>query len=235
VLDWVESYRVPAAVRLGVPPPSVSSQPPAPAAFLASDDKRARVLGSVVHLTLDGGYSRLTDAQIAHVAGVSTEAFHKHFANKQECYLAVLDEFVREALDSARPSFESASSWHQAVYAAIIALVEYLVAHEALLRIAFIDVFEVGPAIVGRMTRSVERFTKLLADAGPHPRRGPTVALEAITGALWSIISGYVTARRLSLLPCAVDHLTFTVLAPYLGPKTAIEAIQTCRKPSRAM
>jgi AcrR family transcriptional regulator len=236
VLDWMESYRVPAAARLGVPAPFASRrQPPEPAAFLARDDRRARVLSSVVHLTLDEGYSRLTDPQIARFAGVSTEAFHKQFASKEECFLAVLDEFVREALDSVRGSFDDASSWPEGVYRAVVAFVEYLVAHEGLLRIAFIDLFEVGPAMVGRMTRSVEGFTKLMTEHGPPPRRGPEVALEAVTGALWAIISAYVASGRLHRLPCAVDHLTFTVLAPYVGPKAAVESIQAARKPLRSV
>jgi AcrR family transcriptional regulator len=236
VLDWIESYRTPAAARLsvfGLPTPA--HQPPAPAAFLAREDRRARVLGSVVHLTLDEGYSHLTDPQIAQFAGMSTEAFHKQFANKEECFLAVLDEFVKEALDSVRPSFESAASWPEGVYRAMSAFVDYLVAHEALLRIAFIDLFEVGPGMVGRMNRSVEGFTKLLTDNGPQPRRGPEVALEAVTGALWAIISGYVANGRLARLPSVVDHLAFTVLAPYVGPKAAVEAIQAARKPLRSV
>ncbi len=236
VLDWIESYRTPAAARLGVPAPSPSArQPPTPAAFLARDDKRARVLGSVVHLTLDEGYAALTDPQIAQFAGMSTEAFHKQFASKEECFLAVLDEFVREALDAVRPSFEEADDWAQGVYRAMAAFVEYLVAHEALLRIAFIDVFEVGPGMVGRLTRSVEGFSKLLAENGPEPRRGPEVAPEAVAGAMWAIISGYVSNGRVARLPCLVDHLTFVVLAPYIGPKPAIEAIQAARKPLRAI
>jgi AcrR family transcriptional regulator len=236
VLDWMESYRVPAAARLGVPATfTAHRQPPAPAAFLARDDRRARVLSSVVHLTLDEGYSRLTDPQIARFAGVSTEAFHKQFASKEECFLAVLDEFVREALDSVRGSFESAPSWEEGVYRAVAAFGEYLVAHEALLRIAFVDLFEVGPAMVGRMTRSVEGLTKLLTEHGPAPRRGPEVAREAVSGAMWAIISAFVASRRLQRLPCAVDHLTFTVLAPYVGPKAAVEAIQAARKPLRSV
>jgi AcrR family transcriptional regulator len=236
VLDWMESYRIPAAARLGVPATFASQrQPPEPAAFLARDDKRARALSAVVHLTLDEGYARLTDPQIARFAGVSTEAFHKQFPSKEECFLAVLDEFVREALDSVESSFESASSWPEGVYKAVAAFVEYLVAHEALLRIAFIDLFEVGPAMVGRMTRSVEGFTKLMTEHGPEPRRGPEVALEGVTGALWAIISAYVASHRLQRLPAAVDHLTFTVLAPYIGPKAAVEAIQGARKPLRSV
>jgi AcrR family transcriptional regulator len=236
VLDWIEAYRTPAAARLsviGVAAPS--HQPPAPAAFLAGDDQRARMLGSVVHLTLDEGYSRLTDPQIARFAGISTEAFHKQFASKEECFLAVLDEFVHEALASVTGSLESAASWPEGVYRAMSAFVDYLVAHEALLRIAFIDLFEVGPGMVGRMTRSVEGFTKLLTEPGPKPLRGPDVALEAVTGALWAIISGYVANGRLSRLACLVDHLVFTVLAPYIGPQAAVEAIQAAHKPLRSV
>ncbi len=235
VLDWMESYRIPAAARLGVPARFASNHQPEPAVFLARDDRRARALSSVVHLTLDEGYASLTDPQIARFAGVSTEAFHKQFASKEECFLAVLDEFVREALDAVKGSFEDAPSWEAGVYRAVTAFVEYLVGHEALLRLAFIDLFEVGPAMVGRMTRSVEGFTKLIVAQGPAPRRGPEVAMEAITGALWAIISSYVGSRRLQRLPSAVDHLTFTVLAPYLGPKAAVEAIQAERKPLRSV
>ncbi|HYB22554.1 MAG TPA: TetR/AcrR family transcriptional regulator [Solirubrobacteraceae bacterium] len=236
VLDWIESYRTPAAARLGVPAPVVPGhQPPTPAAFLAREDKRARVLGSVVHLTLDEGYAQLTDPQIAQFAGVSTEAFHKQFASKEECFLAALDEFVREALDNVRPSFEDAVNWPEGVYRAMTAFVEYLLAHEALLRIAFIDVFDVGPAVIGRLTRSVEQLTQLLTEGGPEARRGPQVAPDAIAGAIWAIVSSYVSNGRLVRLPCVVDHLTFTVLAPYVGPKAAVEAIQAARRPLRSI
>ena len=236
VLDWIESYRIPAAARLGVP--AIGSQghePPTPAAFLARDDKRARVLGSVVHLTLDEGYSHLTDPQIAQFAGVSTEAFHKQFPSKEECFLAVLDEFVREGLDAVSASFDDVTTWPDGVYRAMAAFVEYLVSHEALLRIAFIDLFEVGPGIIGRMTRSVDGFTKFLTEHGPEARRGPNVAAEAVTGALWAIIASYVAGGRLARLPCLVDHLTFTVLAPYIGPKAAVEAIHAARRPLRSV
>jgi AcrR family transcriptional regulator len=232
LLDWIESYRSHAAVRLAsLGAPRRRRVPPASAAFLTSEDKRARALGSVIHLTLDEGYSGLTDPQIAQFAGISTEAFHRQFSNKEECFLAVLDEFVTEALDSVRGPMESASSWPEAVHRAMSAFVDYLLAHEALLRMAFIDLFEVGPAIIGRLTRSVEGFTELLTEAGPAPRRGPIVAAEAITGAIWAIISSYAVNDRMARLPTLVDHLTYIVLAPYIGAKAAVESIEAARKP----
>ena len=47
------------------------------------------------------------------------------------------------------------------------AFVSYLVAHQALLRIAFINLFEVGPGMIGRMTRSVADFTESSSSRRP--------------------------------------------------------------------
>jgi AcrR family transcriptional regulator len=235
LLDWTEAYRSPLAARLNIGGPHRHKRlPPTPAAFLMGDDKRARVLGSVVHLTLDEGYDSLTDPQIAQFAGMSTEAFHKQFASKEDCFLAVIDEFVREALDYVRERIKDASSWAESVHLAVGAFVDYLLAHEALIRIAFVELFEVGPGMIGRMTKSVEELTKLLTDGGPSPRRGPVVAQEAITGALWGIISSYVVSDRLPQLPAVVEQLSFFVLAPYLGAKEAVETIQAAREPLSA-
>ncbi len=232
LLDWIESYRSPLARRLNI---SGLVQPsdvePQPAAFLASDDKRSRALGALVHLTLDGRYNDLSDPQIAQFAGISTEAFHKLFATKEACFLAVLDEFVAEAMQAARVEVERASSWPEAVHLGVGALIEYLTAHEALSRMAFVDIFDVGPGMVGRLTRSIEDFTRLLDELGPAPRRGPLVAREAITGAIWAIVSSYTAHDRVRQLPRVVDQISFIVLAPYIGAKPAIETIEAARKP----
>jgi AcrR family transcriptional regulator len=230
LLDWVEAYRSPATTRLNAialkQPPEI---PPAPAAFLASDDKRARVLGSVVHLTLDEGYGELTDPQIAQFAGISTEAFHKQFASKEECFLTVVDEFASEALQAVEAAIAPISSWSDAVPVAVSSFIEHIVSHPALLRMAFIDLFDVGPGMIGRMTKSIDRFTGMLAANGPTPRRAPEIASEAITGAVWDIISAYSSAERMRYLPCLSDHISFVVLAPYIGPKVAIDTIEQAR------
>ena len=232
LLDWVESYRSPATKRLnvsGLVKPSDAE--PQPALFLASDDRRARALGALVHLTLDERYSQLSDPQIAQFAGISTEGFHKMFATKEACFLALLDEFVAEAMTEVEEAVEGITDWPQAVHAAVKALVQYFASHEALSRMAFIDIFDVGPGMIGRMTRSIEDFTKLLDEIGPEPRRGPLVAREAITGAIWGIVSSYSAHDRVRQLPRLVDQLTFVVLAPYIGAKPAMETIEAARKP----
>jgi AcrR family transcriptional regulator len=232
LLDWIESYRSPVAKRLNVSGLVYPDQvEPQAAMFLANDDRRSRALSALVHLTLDERYAELSDPQIAQFAGISTEAFHKLFANKEACFLAVLDEFVAEAMEVVKRSIEPASSWPEAVHLAVGALVEYFAAHEALSRLAFIEIFDVGPGMVGRMTRSIEDFTKLLDELGPEARRGPLVTREAITGAIWGIVSAYASHDRVRQLPRLTDQLTFLVLAPYIGPKPAMETIEAARRP----
>jgi AcrR family transcriptional regulator len=232
VLDWIEAYRSPLARRVNVSGVvRLGDVEPQPAAFLARDERRARALGALVHLTLDERYSDLSDPQIAQFAGISTEAFHKMFATKEACFLALLDEFVAEAMEAVRIAVARADDWPQAVHLGVRELVEYFAAHEALSRMAFIDIFDVGPGMVGRMTRSIEDFTKLLDELGPAPRRGPLVAREAITGAIWGIVSSYTAHDRVRQLPRLVDQLTFVVLAPYIGAKQAIATIEATRRP----
>ncbi len=229
VLDWSFSYRSPSLARLAS---GLSTPPPVarvPAAFLRRDDRRARLLGSIVHLTLDEGYANLTDSQIAEFAGVSTRAFHMHFSGKEECFLAVLDEFAAEARESVRPELERASSWPESVYHATVAFAAYLTSHRALLKIAFVDLFEVGPGMVGRLNKVVEEFISLITESSPEPRHGPVLAREAITGAVWGMVFSHVTNDRAARLPCLVEQLTFIALAPYLGPEDAIGAIVEAR------
>jgi AcrR family transcriptional regulator len=236
VLDWIESYRTPAAARLDIARRSKPAKlPPMPAAFLARGDRRAKLLGSVVHLTLDSGYAELTDPQIAQFAGVSTEALHRLFASKEDCFLAVLDEFAEELLDAVRARMRTGASWAEATYVGVAAFVEHLVARQALVRIAFVESFEVGPVMIGRMTRPVEDVTSLLTEQGPAPQRGPALAPEAIAGALWWIICTSLAGNRLARLPALVDQLAFIVLAPYVGAKAAVETIAAARKSPRSL
>ena len=236
LLDWIECYRSPATVRLAaLALPRPRQLEPRTAGFLTGGQPNARALGALAHLILQDGYARLSDVRIAELAGLSTEAFHARFRTGRECFLALLDEFAAETLDKARDLWLTAPSWPQAVHRAIGAFLEHLLAHPELARIAFVELFALGPAIAERLTGSVDGLVALLSEGAPPPRHAPAVLHEALTGALWSVIAGYVASGRLARLPRLLDQLTFIVLAPHLGAKGAVEAIQTIRRPLRAV
>jgi AcrR family transcriptional regulator len=229
LLDWISAYRSPAA-RIGVsrtPPPH---RPAEPARFLESDEKRARVLGAVVHLTLDEGYRELTDPQIAQFAGMSTESFHKYFPSKRECFLAALEEFVDETIEVIATATARASNWPEAAYLGVKAGIDHFVVHPGLTRMAFEDIFEVGPAVTDSIGSSLGKLAGMLQEGSPESRRAPMLAHEAVVGGMWAIIGNYAVRKRVRYLPSLTDHLAFLVLAPYVGPKTAGQTIEATRR-----
>jgi AcrR family transcriptional regulator len=227
LLDWVSSYRSSAVTRLrtlgsGRPPHLVAKR----ARFLTREDRRSCVMDAMVQLSLEEGYTNIADAEIARAAAVSTEAFHREFPNKEECLLAVLNEFAAEAHDAVRRATRNSSSWPEAVHKGVEALIGYCAAHPGLVKLSFIDLFEAGNGIVGRVSGVLDGFIKLMTGRIPEPERAPSIAGEAIMGAIWAILASYAPHDRLRYLPCLVDHLTFLILAPYVGPRAAAEAIE---------
>jgi AcrR family transcriptional regulator len=229
LLDWISAYRSPAA-RIGVsrtPPPY---RPAEPARFLESDDKRARVLGAVVHLTLDEGYRELSDPQLAQFAGMSTESFHKFFPSKRECFLASLEEYIDEILAVVAAAAAHANDWPEAAYLGVKAGIEHIVVHPGLTRMVFEDVFELGSDVTDSIGSALGKLAALLQESSPEPLRAPLVVNEAIAGGLWAIVGNYAMRKRLRYLPALTDHLAFLVLAPYIGPKAAGRAIDAARR-----
>lgn len=229
LLDWIACCRSPAVERLG----SIPQQPPLPREqagrlprFLVGESRRAMAMRALVDLTLEHGFEELTDPQIAHCAGMTTEAFHKQFRTKEQALLAVVDEFCAELRAAVVRAASQGSSWTEGVRLGMAGYLDCIARHPGVARVAFVELFGAGPGMAGHRASASEAFTDFLADSGAAPQRAPTVALEALTGALWAVVGSSVASGRMRYLPATLDHLTFTVLAPYTGPRAAIEAIE---------
>jgi AcrR family transcriptional regulator len=227
LLDWVSSYRSSAVTRLRTLGSAMPSRLVVKRArFLTREDRRSCIMDAMVQLALEEGYTNIADADIARAAAVSTEAFHREFVNKQECLLAVVDEFAAEAHDAVRRATRNDEDWPEAVHKGVEALIGYCAAHPGLVKLSFIDMFDAGDGMVARVSGLLDGFIKLMTQRIPEPQRAPSVAAEAIMGAVWAILSSYAPHDRLRYLPCLVDHLSFLILAPYIGPRAAVGAIE---------
>jgi hypothetical protein len=112
------------------------------------------------------------------------------------------------------------------VRATLRGLLGYLLDHLELLRLLFIDVFEVGPVAKRRVGQAIDAFVGVVIDHAPAPRCGTPIARPALAGALHAILSSCVGGQRMARLASIVDQLAFVVLAPYLGARAAIVALE---------
>jgi AcrR family transcriptional regulator len=187
-------------------------------------DERTRLLQGILRLLAREDYRALSAPQIAEEANVSIDTFCELFADKDECFLAALDMIGDELLAIAADPDLVSDEWPRAVRSVLAELTRYLadrplqartLAHEAL--------FTGGEALA----RTVELFhsiATLLTEGAPAEPEG-SLTTEAIAGAIWHTIRCQVATERIELLAALSDHLSYLVLAPFLGADAAAEII----------
>ncbi|MFD1812056.1 TetR/AcrR family transcriptional regulator [Rhodococcus gannanensis] len=64
-----------------------------------ADARRRRTLDAAAALLAEGGYSALTIRSVAKRAGTSTGLIYQYFADKQDIFMALLNEAIVESMD----------------------------------------------------------------------------------------------------------------------------------------
>jgi hypothetical protein len=124
-----------------------------------------------------------------------------------------------------------AAAWPAAVHRGVRALLAHVDARRELMRVAFVDALALGEAVLDPMAHAIEQLSAALTAGAPRALHAPEIAGEAVGGAVWALACGEL-ARR-SPPEALADHVTFLVLAPYLGPRAAAEEIRAARAASR--
>lgn len=187
-------------------------------------DERSRLLLSVLHLAGRNEYKELTAPQIADEAKVSIDAFFELFESKDDCFLAALDMVGEQLLSIAQDPGLDGIEWPQAVRRVLAAMLEHLARNPLHARALVQDAYNAGPRPFERNMELAARIGKLLSRGAPAPAAGG-LADDAVAGALWHMIRCQVTDGRIQLLPALSEHLSFVVLAPFIGADAAAEML----------
>ena len=149
--------------------------------------------------------------------------------DKEECFLTVVDEFASEALQAVEAAISPIASWADAVPDRGQRLHR---AHRLASRAAADG--------VRRPLRSRPRHDRphdqvdrpLHRHARRQRPRGAPRSRDRLRGDHRSGLGHHqrlLLAERMRYLPCLSDHIAFVVLAPYVGPKVAIDTIEHAR------
>jgi AcrR family transcriptional regulator len=225
LLAWALSYRSAAAAELLLQSPARREPSAALNPGARVDDDRARMLLSAARIAAARGYAQLSPGQIAHAAGVPEARFNELFVSAEQCFLDALDRIALEALLAlARPG-QARGDRGVGLYHGMLALMRHLAADPCLARLAFVEIFAVGPAGIERRERLLGEFTKLLSRSMPRSPGVSDLVSEASAGAIWGIVHHHVTRGAARALPMAAGHATYMALAPVLGADAAVEII----------
>lgn len=148
--------------------PRVSANPAASLPRLPgpnpTGDHRERLLGAMVQAVTERGFRDTTVADIVRIARTSRRTFYEHFADREECFLAVLDLFADVVIDDIRAAIDPSLPWEEQVERGVAAHLELTSASPELMRSYIREVVVVGDRGIAHQRQAVERFAQVLVD-----------------------------------------------------------------------
>lgn len=173
-----------------------------------SAHQRARLHAAMIEACARHGYADTTARELAALAGVSTSSLYKHFASKEECFLATYDLVVQQAMGRISAAYRDGSGarareWPGGLCRAFDAFADELIQRPDPARLALVDILAVAPVAMARIGRAESLFTTMVATSlaqAPDGIAPPPKIIRPLVGGVWFV----ARARLLGADPAAI-------------------------------
>jgi len=185
--------------------------------------QRERLLRAAASEFAQSGYAGTTSESISHRAGMSKATFYEHFANKEECMLALFDRavvVVRESMATAAAS--APSDARERMKAGTRAFLGALSEHPEFAQTLLVEIIGAGPRAAQHRDRILQTFADVLdtenavaARRGMIARFASPLDTFAVVGAISELVSRQVrlgVPEDLLELAPVIDRLIFGLL-----------------------
>jgi AcrR family transcriptional regulator len=186
--------------------------------------QRRRMLAAAIEAVEEVGYARMTVAQVIGRAKVSRKTFYDVFADREDCFLAALEQSVSQVGRAAREAYERAGVWRVGVREGLGELLAFLDADPALARLCLVEALGAGPRVLERRAEMLEELAEVV-DRGRFVtsavREPPEVAAEGVVGAVFAVLHTRVLEGGGEPFTNLLGSLMNIVVLPYLGARAA--------------
>jgi AcrR family transcriptional regulator len=190
---------------------------------LAGRDQHERILRGFANAVSLRGFSKLTVSQIATQAGISNATFYQHFESKEDALLAALDLSGAQLIAATLPAARRADEWPAALQRAVQGLCDFLVSEPAFARLRAVEVYAAGPEAISHRDRALEAILEELIPAEVREGAEPgAIALDASSGAVYSMIYERVRRGEFERLVELAPLLGYLMLSPFVGAEEAM-------------
>jgi AcrR family transcriptional regulator len=173
----------------------------APPLAVRLDVQRRRLFAAAAAVFARSGYAEASAEAISREAGMSKATFYEHFANKEECLLAMFDNGVEEVMREMTAASDGleVDSYEERVRAVNRSFLRALAAHPDSTYTLVVTILGAGPRAAARRGEVLEAFAAMLhqANARNAPAFGaPTFAsrddVYAIVGAVGELVARHL-------------------------------------------
>lgn len=173
-------------------------------------NQRARLLGAMVAVVAERGYDATNVSHVVELSGVSRTAFYRQFSNKEECFLAVVDEVLEFTGAAVAKAWNEPGSWEERLRAAFDAFVRQVVEQPAAAQMCMIDTYAAGPAGVARANTGAALFERMIGQSleqSPERAGMPAPVVRAVVGGIQKVMTTRLRRGEAAELPALVPKL----------------------------
>jgi AcrR family transcriptional regulator len=191
------------------------------------DVHRLRLLDGLAAAVSERGYPATTIAHIVKHARVSKRTFYEHFADKEECFLALYaeaTEILRKGVEHALRA--PASTWQRQLEAGLEAYLSALEENPAVTRACLLEIHAAGPRALELRLSGHAKFATLLREfvertRKKHPELRPLTAAmaTAIVGGIDELLLANVEAGLTTRL-AEIRETAAELLRSVIGVRT---------------
>jgi AcrR family transcriptional regulator len=190
-------------------------------------DPRRRILDALIATVARRGYDRTTLERVLHVAGVPAPVFDEHFEDKQDCFLAAIDELIDRLERTLLERTPSSAPWPERMRVGLQTLLRALARDPDAARAALVESLGAGEPTIARLRSALAGFVPILDEGlelAPSTEHLPPQISEAIVGGIAAIVHRRVLEGHTAELPALLPDLLYFALMPYLGHHNALAA-----------
>ena len=187
-----------------------------------------RLREALLDLCAERGYRKLKLSQLLERADLDESAFHRHYADLDACFAAVLGEIYGEFFARASEAVSGERGWRDRMRATAYALLRFLRGDERVARFAAVEVQHAGDAAQGLFLETFNRLVDLI-DEGSGEAGGPDSFSRAtalgVGGVVFARIQQAVAEGELALGEEEIPELMYAAVFPYVGAEAAEEEL----------
>src|SRR5271156_3125131 len=125
-------------------------------------NQRDRLFAAMVAVVSEKGYEATTVADLVALSGVSRSDFYKHFASKQDCFVAMVEALVEPMIEMITQAKNGADA--RRVREVFEAFIGMAVEQPATARVCFVDLHAAGEEAEQVIDRVFDAFEELVRE-----------------------------------------------------------------------
>ena len=186
--------------------------------------QRSRLVAGAVGAIDELGYPQASIGRITTRSGVSRRTFYDMFANRDECFAAVLGEAAIQVEGELAAAGLERLPWRERVRTGLWTILAFFDREPALARACVIQALRAGPPVLERREEILARLAAIVDGGRTEGARGENctpLTAEGVIGAAFAIVHSRLPRGEGEQLRGLLGELMAMIVLPYLGPAAA--------------